>query len=439
MLKRNVNSEKQAVINSQDLHESFVESLDWHDDFDDDVKVRLGRGLKAVDEAIISDSNKTRDQDNKSDMANIKNINSKLYNSPQIFRDNSSISHDWYNNISADLINVFNVHHDASEWNKKIQEPILTNTIYIMDGDDLEAAEQKYVNNQTRRFKRAAASYRTFYDDMSENQGNFDEADKSLSDHFQLSNILEDQSDGVYNGHASRNLNNDIQDFDRYSQISRTDLRKRENSKKKSKKSKHSTKKHAKKHSLHPSSNRNRKHHTHRFDVSRNANQDDLKPKKKSKASSLTGRARIQKSKTAEQGLLHAGVNEEISNEKVLYESAEDQSVSEKAIDDRRVVDRATGLKKRKELRMIFQTVKPEEGNARRKEITLLLAADNVDDESQMDVALHGELAGKIVEQIFEQASKELYRAMSKLMFLFMKKKKLIYAVYIFTTKMDNN
>lgn len=55
---------------------------------------------------------------------------------------------------------------------------------------------------------------------------------------------------------------------------------------------------------------------------------------------------------------------------------------------------------------MIFQTVKSEEDDARRKEITLLLAADNIDDESQMDMALHGELAGKIVEQIFEQVSK---------------------------------
>jgi len=55
---------------------------------------------------------------------------------------------------------------------------------------------------------------------------------------------------------------------------------------------------------------------------------------------------------------------------------------------------------------MIFQTVKPEEDDTRRKEITLLLAADNFDDESQMDMALHGELAGKIVEQIFERASK---------------------------------
>ena len=64
---------------------------------------------------------------------------------------------------------------------------------------------------------------------------------------------------------------------------------------------------------------------------------------------------------------------------------------------------------------MIFQTVKPEVDDVRRKEITLLLAADNIDDESQMDVALHGELAGKIVEQIFEQASKGSCCVMSKL------------------------
>lgn len=61
---------------------------------------------------------------------------------------------------------------------------------------------------------------------------------------------------------------------------------------------------------------------------------------------------------------------------------------------------------------MIFQTVKPTWGDARRKEIALLLAADDVDDESQMDVALHGELAGKIVEQIFEQASKGTVEAL---------------------------
>jgi len=400
--------------------------LDWHDDFDDNVKVRLGRGLKAIDEALISDSNETPDPDNKSDVANTTNINSKLYNSSQIFRHNSSISHDWYTNKTADLINIFNDHHDVTEWSgEKNQKPIFMNTIYIVDGDkDLEAAEQKYVNNQTTRVRRTAASYRTFYDDVSENQGDSDDVDKSLSDRFQLSNILEDQSDGVYDGYAATNLNNDVQ-FDRYSQIPRTDSRKKKISGKKNKKNKQPSEKHAKKNSSSSSSSRNRRHHTHRSDMSRNANRDDLKPKKESKieGSSLIGRTRIQKSKTAEQDLLRAGVNEETPSEKVLYENAEDQSVSEKAIGDRRVVGRTTGLKKRKELRMIFQTVKPEEGNARRKEITLLLTADNVDDESQMDIALHGELAGKIVEQIFEQASKESCSAISKLTFCLCKNK----------------
>lgn len=79
---------------------------------------------------------------------------------------------------------------------------------------------------------------------------------------------------------------------------------------------------------------------------------------------------------------------------------------------------------------MIFQTVKPEEDDARRKEITLLLAADNIDDESQMDVALHGELAGKIVKQIFQQASKGPCRAISKLFStsLFIENEKLFHA-----------
>lgn len=349
VLKRNLNSENQAAISSQDLRESFVESLDWQDDFDDNVKVRFGRGLKAVDETMISDLNETHDLDNKSDIANATNINSEFYNSSQIFHDNSSISHNWYNNISADLMNIFNVHHDAFERStKKVQEPILMNTINIVDGDeDLEAAEQKNVNNnQTTRIRRAAASYRTFYDDVSGNEGDSDEADKSLSDHFQLSNILEDQSDSVYDGNAATNWNNDIQDFDRHSQIPRTNSRKKDKSGKKIKTNKQYSDKHAKKNISHSSSNRNRRHHTHQSDVSRNTNRADLKPKKKSKAeaSSLTGRTGIQKSKTAEESLLRAGVNEEAPSEKVLYENAEDQSVSEKAIGDRRIVDRATGL-----------------------------------------------------------------------------------------------
>nr|XP_012230904.1 PREDICTED: uncharacterized protein LOC105677102 [Linepithema humile] len=372
VLKQNLNTEKQAAISSQDLHESFVESLDWHDDFDDDVKIRFGRGLKAIDETVISDSIKTRKRDNKLDVASTTNVSSKLRNSPPIFYDNSSISQDWHNNTITDLIDIFNVHHGASDQSmKKAQQPILMN---VDSDEDLEVAEQKYVNHETPRIKRTAPSYRAFYDDMNHNQRDFEEADENLGDSFQLPNNLEDRYDGVYDGHATPYGNNDIQDLDPYFKTTRST-----NSRKKKKPGKkHSSDKHGKKSNLHSSSSRNRRHHTHRSDMSKNADRGGWKPKKKDKseASSLAGHTRVQKSKTAEQGFLRAGINEALG-EKVLYENAEDQS-----------------------------TVKSEEDDARRKEITLLLAADSIDDESQMDVALHGELAGKIVEQIFQQASK---------------------------------
>lgn len=47
---QNMDRGKQMVISSMDLHESFVEPLDWIDDFDKDIRVRLSRGLKAVDD-----------------------------------------------------------------------------------------------------------------------------------------------------------------------------------------------------------------------------------------------------------------------------------------------------------------------------------------------------------------------------------------------------
>ncbi|XP_076544253.1 uncharacterized protein LOC117603490 [Osmia lignaria lignaria] len=46
---QNIDREKQTVISSGDLHESFVEPLDWNDDFDEDTRLRLSRSLKTID------------------------------------------------------------------------------------------------------------------------------------------------------------------------------------------------------------------------------------------------------------------------------------------------------------------------------------------------------------------------------------------------------
>ena len=47
-----------------------------------------------------------------------------------------------------------------------------------------------------------------------------------------------------------------------------------------------------------------------------------------------------------------------------------------------------------------FETPEPH------RKLTVLLAADNLEDESQIDLAVHGELAGKIVERIFEEVQR---------------------------------
>ncbi|XP_011873599.1 PREDICTED: uncharacterized protein LOC105565207 [Vollenhovia emeryi] len=380
VLKRNLNLEKQSAISSRDLQdESFVESLDWHDDFDDNVRVRLGRGLKAINETVTSDFDKTYDHDDKLDVANATNVNSTSARvSSQTIYDNSSMSQNRHGNTAKDLYDIFNNRDVSAQSVKNVQESILMNTVN-MDGDkDLEAAEQNRVNNRTPRIRRAV-SYRAFYDDLNQNQRDSDEMGRSLGTRFDSPNILKNRLDGVYRGYETGSWNSDTRDLDQYLKIPRSNTRRKRKPGKKSKKNKHSSGKHAGKSSSRSSSSRNRRHHAHRSDMSENVNRSDLKPKPRNKAeaSPLIGRTRIQKSKTAERGLLRAGMNE-ASGEKVLYENAENQS-----------------------------TVKPEEdGDARRKEITLLLAADNIDDESQMDVALHGELAGKIVEQIFQQVQK---------------------------------
>ncbi|KOX80522.1 hypothetical protein WN51_13006 [Melipona quadrifasciata] len=46
---QNIDREKQTIVSSRDLHESFVEPVEWFDDFDKDARVRLARGLKTVD------------------------------------------------------------------------------------------------------------------------------------------------------------------------------------------------------------------------------------------------------------------------------------------------------------------------------------------------------------------------------------------------------
>lgn len=50
-VKNIIDREKQMIISSRDLHESFVEPLELVDDSDKDIRVRLGRSLKSVEDS----------------------------------------------------------------------------------------------------------------------------------------------------------------------------------------------------------------------------------------------------------------------------------------------------------------------------------------------------------------------------------------------------
>lgn len=307
-LKRNVKRQT-AAISPQDLHESFVESPDWYDDLDDNTKIRFGRGLKAVEEAPIPRTNDT------SELAD-KSANSEPRDLLRTSCNISYTSHNRYRNATADSTNVLNTHRDVSNLDiQKTEETI-----------PIRTTEQKSANHQTPRIRREASSYRAFYDDL----------DGSPVDRLRLSDVLEDQSDDFPHWH------DDV--VNRYStRLRSVDSRKQEKTGKasnnnKSQLSANILDRHAKKGRSHSSWNnrRNKGHPVHRSDMSKNGNRGDWKPKinkrrrqKESRVgmSRSSGRGSSQKSRIADQQSLRAGLNEALG-EKVLYENAEDQSVS---------------------------------------------------------------------------------------------------------------
>lgn len=365
--KQNLNPEKRAAISSRDLHESFVESLDdWHDDFDDGAKMRFGRGLKAADEAT-SDSGKI---DGSTIGNEVRDINSGFNFPRNSSHRDMSIFQDRYNNTPANLIDIYNRNRYYNRGAGQVYEP---DSMSISDrSEDLEVAEQRYTTpRQTPRTKRAAVAYRALYDDF-RNPGNSD--GENLDNRFSLPrDSLEDRSD-LYREYAPNW--DDSRDLDRYLKTPRS-VRKREKSKEENKRRKQfSQEKHARREGgSRSSASRNRRHHHahHRSDASRNVNRNDLKTRKKqnkAEASSVTGRTGgVQKSKSAERRplLRAAEVNETPPIERVLYENAEDQSVSVREIDDR-VPDRARDqIEKRKRIRADFSS-DSEAGGGRRTE-----------------------------------------------------------------------
>lgn len=321
-----------AAISPQDLHESFVESPGWHDDFEDDTKVRFGRGLKAVDETLHG-ANEIHERGK----LEVVNVTANLEDPPSASHDNSSTFQNRYRNTTVDIINVLGTHRDVTDRGiKKTRDSILTNIINMEGDGDLQAAEQKHVDHPTPRIRRAAASYQGFYDD----------ADGSSADRLRFPDVFKDQSDDVHLEYATSNWHDGVSD--RYSKRlgnaasgKREEAGKAVKKRKKGQLSANISGRQAKKGNGGSQSSwnnrRNRRHRTHRSHVSKNANRGDWKLKSKNKrrkqkenrvkASHSSKRSSNQKSRMTDQESLRASLND-ASDARVLYENADDQSVS---------------------------------------------------------------------------------------------------------------
>ncbi|CAK9813025.1 hypothetical protein ANTPLA_LOCUS7640 [Anthophora plagiata] len=314
---QNIDREKQMVINSRDLHESFVEPLEWIDDIDKDIRVRLGRSLKTVEAHTItyvpSNTSKREDQMKGS---------SKLIDEKNFVNGSSASDQIWHSTTTK------------SEYSK---------------------------NEDNVRVKREIAfPYDTLYDDIghhSDDDSEKDEGTMYLSSYDNVNDARQKLS--KLNGY----MENDDFLEDEHEDEDEVDYNKAvRNAHAKKKKKKHGNSKRQKK-----MKSRKRRHHKKHAKDSKSKNHDHKKHKKHT-SKNASHHTNVKKSKVTENQSPNERKERHNKDEKV-------------------------------DLTNLGNDIQP-------KGISSLLTADNMEDESQMDSALQGELAGKIVEQIFNQVQK---------------------------------
>ncbi|XP_076229126.1 uncharacterized protein LOC116426880, partial [Nomia melanderi] len=358
---QNLDREKQTIISSRDLHESFVEPSGWIDDLDEDALVRLSRGLKTV-ERFDSNSNLSRNGDR-----NGGSLNTAVGVGPM---DASS----------AEIVRT------AGGSLKATLKPETSELGFIVNpASDLRGSREE---DNARVRREATSRYETFYDDANEHLRNSESMDYNrypegrvkMDNRIQLSSSRghADSPDGISssNTDVAYDYSENLPDYDYYAKVVRSAKpKKREKHKKKKKrKKKKKHKKRKKSKSKYSGGSRKRRHRKKQSNESKTKDHDRKKQKKRV-SKTVNHRANVKKSGTDQSAeKVHGHNHRQPLNERKRH---------------------------RKEMAGRDNADGPQ-----RKMASLLLAADNVGDESQMDSALHGELPGKIVEQIFSQVQK---------------------------------
>ncbi|KAK9302153.1 hypothetical protein QLX08_005754 [Tetragonisca angustula] len=330
---QNIDREKQTIVSSRDLHESFVEPVEWFDDFDKDARVRLARGLKTVDtDALVPRPVSAAAKYERS------LVNGSIDGAREMGNGTSLKTED-----SPALVTYSRSSLDTR----------------LSDGDG--------------RAKREIASpYDTYYEDE-ENRYNYQETeDDDADDDLQFVNSYEDADEENRRRGLSSEENHERHDYleddygdDVYEED--VDLKRKVPARVGQKHRKKASKKRKKKERVGKSSE------SHEKRRHRKKHSNDSKSHKRGKSASKSGsRRNVKKSKATQN---------------------EGESRSEKEGVDRDDVE-GEG------------TTSSDDDSQREKFTTLLITTDDMEDESQMDSALHGELAGKIVQQIFDQVEK---------------------------------
>ncbi|XP_076388453.1 uncharacterized protein LOC105662754 isoform X3 [Megachile rotundata] len=339
---QNIDREKQTVISSGDLHESFVEPSDWIDDFDEDMRPRLSRSLKTIDQKNPESSTNKMAQDGP-----VTKVKDGVKGTSTLITERNLL------NVSTEISKV---QDSTMKTMSTVEDSRLSLRYPSLDLRDL-------FNKPNDRVKRQIQlPYDTYYDDKQS-------PDSEKLDYYEYSKNQDETNDRVSepNEEIAIEDENDGKVARGASSKKKKQHRKRKHRHSDEKKGK--KKSHAKKSKYSGNSNRRRRHpKKHSNDLKTKHEHDHKKHKKR-----VPKTGNLKKSNVDDK--VH-GIKEFSVNERKTRRNKMD---SEHAMN----ID----------------------SEAQRK-ISSLLSIDNVEDESQMGSALHGELAGKIVDHIFEQVQK---------------------------------
>ncbi|KAI4476325.1 hypothetical protein M0804_013693 [Polistes exclamans] len=444
-----IDGDKRSVLESKDMHESFVEPMDRIDDFDDDIKVRLGRGLKTIDDNyfINGSINNYTNQIillNEYSTTTIKttNISTKYEITNHFYSSPSSSSSSDVENIN-DNSNLTVKEQIEEINNKKIGNNSNVNSIDRNSSRfNLTFKPQTLANRNASRIKRDGNSYSLNY-----NQGKnpyktyYYKRSKDLSNDLYTINPYQykDNKDtelkynndinDLYNEENKEDISKDtnIQDRNRKKKKKRRNRmhknKKKKKKRKKMKNQKKKKKKKKKKNSNWKMSKKRARNLNNEFD---DLFSDSIKSKRKRwKNNPILNYRNNDWKDRVKKWQQHEKIRNKMKMNKMKKNRNEKKRKEMEKMKMKTNRGTVKGIRRNSNNDGIIQKDNANDRNTmrkketenedtRRKKLAMLLTADNMEDESQMDLALHGELAGKIIKHT-EKTMKKIMELLGRL------------------------